>query len=169
VDEVEIFNRALSAAEIQSVFNAGAAGKCKPANRVVTLQVSDGISDEWLFTYWHHVDPRANDQSRAQDDPDGDGLDNMHEFLAGTDPTNPDSAFRILSIMQESNDVRVTWLAGGGRTNVVQGADGVYSTNFTDISSNIFINGIGDQITNYLDFGAATNAPTQYYRIRVAP
>jgi len=42
VDEVEIFNRALSVAEIQSMFNAGSAGKCKappacvppPANMV---------------------------------------------------------------------------------------------------------------------------------------
>ena len=31
VDEVEIFNRALSASEIQEIFNAGSAGKCKPA------------------------------------------------------------------------------------------------------------------------------------------
>ena len=29
IDEVEIFNRALSAAEIQAIFNAGSAGKCK--------------------------------------------------------------------------------------------------------------------------------------------
>lgn len=30
VDEVEVFNRALSQTEIQSIFNAGSAGKCKP-------------------------------------------------------------------------------------------------------------------------------------------
>lgn len=30
IDEVEIFNRALSQAEIQAIFNAGSAGKCKP-------------------------------------------------------------------------------------------------------------------------------------------
>ena len=30
IDEVEIFNVALSASEIQSIFNAGSAGKCKP-------------------------------------------------------------------------------------------------------------------------------------------
>ena len=29
IDEVEIFNRALSASEIQAIFNAGSAGKCK--------------------------------------------------------------------------------------------------------------------------------------------
>src|SRR5262249_37373024 len=30
LDEVEIFNRALSQAEIQAIYNAGGAGKCKP-------------------------------------------------------------------------------------------------------------------------------------------
>ncbi|MGI8821098.1 MAG: LamG-like jellyroll fold domain-containing protein [Chthoniobacterales bacterium] len=30
IDELEIFNRALTATEIQAIFNAGAAGKCKP-------------------------------------------------------------------------------------------------------------------------------------------
>ena len=30
IDEVEIFNRALSASEIQAIDNAGSAGKCKP-------------------------------------------------------------------------------------------------------------------------------------------
>jgi hypothetical protein len=35
IDELEIFRRALSAAEIQSIFNAGAAGKCEPPCGVV--------------------------------------------------------------------------------------------------------------------------------------
>lgn len=30
IDEVEVFNRALSLSEIQAIFNAGSAGKCKP-------------------------------------------------------------------------------------------------------------------------------------------
>ena len=30
IDEVEIFNRALDALEIQAIFDAGSAGKCKP-------------------------------------------------------------------------------------------------------------------------------------------
>ena len=33
IDEVGIFSRALSASEIQSIYNAGSAGKCRPANR----------------------------------------------------------------------------------------------------------------------------------------
>ncbi len=30
IDEAEIYDRALSAAEIKAIFNAGSAGKCKP-------------------------------------------------------------------------------------------------------------------------------------------
>jgi hypothetical protein len=38
IDEVEIFSRALSALEIQAIFDAGSAGKCKDAD-------GDGVND----------------------------------------------------------------------------------------------------------------------------
>ena len=41
IDEVEIYNRALSASEIQAIFNAGSAGKCKPLSTCVTWSSSD--------------------------------------------------------------------------------------------------------------------------------
>lgn len=37
IDEVEIFNRALSPQEIQDLFNAGSAGKCKKETKKVTI------------------------------------------------------------------------------------------------------------------------------------
>lgn len=39
IDEVEIYNRTLSAAEIQALFAAGSAGKCKPSVEKVKLDV----------------------------------------------------------------------------------------------------------------------------------
>ncbi len=39
LDEVEIFNRALSQAEIQAIFNAGSAGKCRDTD-------GDGVTDD---------------------------------------------------------------------------------------------------------------------------
>ena len=45
VDEVEIFNRALSQAEIQAIFDAGSAGKCKPHLRVAPGDVVPGAVD----------------------------------------------------------------------------------------------------------------------------
>lgn len=38
IDEVEIFNRALSAAEIQAIYNAGSAGKCKFVEVVIDIK-----------------------------------------------------------------------------------------------------------------------------------
>lgn len=47
IDEVEIFNRALSAAEIQGIFNAGSAGKCK--NPVDKQDCKDGGWEQFGF------------------------------------------------------------------------------------------------------------------------
>jgi len=40
-DEIEVFNRALSQSEIQSIFNAGSAGKCKPQTELETSEFSE--------------------------------------------------------------------------------------------------------------------------------
>jgi hypothetical protein len=40
IDEVEVFNRALSPAEILAIYNAGSAGKCKPSGAVPTPTLS---------------------------------------------------------------------------------------------------------------------------------
>jgi len=102
-------------------------------------------------------------------DPDGDGMSNTNEFLAGTSPTNSASAFRILSITPVANDVQITWLTVGGRTNVVQAASEMGTNSFSDISPLIVIPGTTEVITNYLDLGGATNAGPRFYRIRLAP
>jgi len=37
IDEAEVYNRALSSAEIQAIFLAGSAGKCRPISRPITV------------------------------------------------------------------------------------------------------------------------------------
>jgi hypothetical protein len=59
---------------------------------------SDGLPDEWMLACFGHIDPRANDLSRAGDDKDGDGLSNLTEFRIGTNPTNGSSNLRITGI-----------------------------------------------------------------------
>ncbi len=100
-------------------------------------------------------------------DADGDGMSNTNEFLAGTDPTNNASAFRIVLIMPVGNDMVVTWQGGAGKTAAVQAVSGDYSTNFADISGGIVIPPGGT--TNYPDTGAATNSVGRFYRVRLVP
>jgi endonuclease/exonuclease/phosphatase family metal-dependent hydrolase len=139
-----------------------------------TLLVRDGISDDWRQQYFGHIEPDASDESRAQDDPDGDGCNNLCEFQAGTDPTDGASYFHITSVAAQGNDVLLAWATGLGRTNVVQVApglpDGSYSNNFTDILPSIVLPaGIGATTTNFSDPGGATNIPSRYYRLRLVP
>ena len=46
----------------------------------------DGIPDSWMLQIFGHATGLASDLSRAQDDADGDGMTNLQEYLAGTDP-----------------------------------------------------------------------------------
>jgi hypothetical protein len=153
-------------------------------NRVATLLVRDGIPDWWRRQYFGHADPNPNDLSRAQDDPDGDGCNNLCEFLAGTNPTNSAAYLHVIGIVETGNDINVTYLGANGdttwtpgvqsRTNILEystgnPADGSYSDNFLSaVQTNILSGGSGLG-TNVMvtDVGGATNTPSRYYRVRV--
>jgi len=83
------------------------------------------------------------------------------------------SAFQITSIAPAGGNVVITWNAVGIGTNVVQatngGPGGGYTNNFQDISGPIIINFAGQTTTNYTDVGGATNRPSRFYRVRLAP
>jgi PKD repeat protein len=108
-------------------------------------------------------------ESSAEADPDGDGMDNLQEFLSGTVPTSSASALRIISVTLEGEDLRVTWTMGGGKTNALQAAagDGGFYTNlFGDI---FIVTNTAGSAANYLDVGATTNVPSRFYRVRLVP
>jgi len=122
----------------------------------------------WQLKYFNCTNcPQADTTA----DPDGDGQNNQAEFLSGTNPTNSQSALRIISAGTVSNDIVITWRTAGGHTNVVQATtgdgNGGYDTNFAYISGLLTITGSGDTMTNYVDVGGATNVPSRYYRVRV--
>jgi hypothetical protein len=108
----------------------------------------------------------------ANGDYDGDGMSNLQEYLAGTDPTNSASALRITSILPEGNDILMTWSAVTNKTYVVQVAtnssDGSYTNAFSDLATVIVPAAPAITETNYLDVGAATNDSSRFYRIRLA-
>ncbi len=141
-------------------------------NGSVTVSLTD------LFACWQlqYFGCTNCPQADASADPDGDGQNNMAEFLAGTDPTNSASALRITSTAAQGANVNITWNTAGGHTNIVQvtsgdGSGGYTTNNFLDIpNSQTILPGFGgDASTNYLDLGGATNVPSRYYRIRLVP
>jgi hypothetical protein len=127
---------------------------------------------QWQILYFTSTNNPAADPFA---DPDGDGQNNLAEFLSGTNPTNSQSALRIISTVRHTTDVVITWTTAGGFTNAVQATtndlNGSFNTNFIDITSppHIIIPGSGDATTSYVDGGGATNSPSRFYRIRLVP
>jgi hypothetical protein len=76
--------------------------------------------------------------------------------------------FAITGIQAIGDDINLTWQTFGNSTNVIQLAnptiDGSYTNVFTNIGS-VFVPGSGLVITNWTDYGGATNFPTRFYRI----
>jgi hypothetical protein len=71
----------------------------------------DGIPDAWMTEHFEHPDGQAGDRSRPGDDADGDGANNWAEYLAGTDPRDPASAFRIVRLEAGTGTNAIHWFA----------------------------------------------------------
>jgi hypothetical protein len=73
----------------------------------------DGLPDDWEMFYFGNLDQGATD------DPDGDGVSNLAEYRAGTDPTKADSAFYV----KTSAATALNWPNLPSRQPVVQFSD----------------------------------------------
>ena len=137
---------------------------------------SAGATPLSAFQSWQvqYFGSTTNPLAAAGADPLGKGISNTNQFLLGLNPTNSASVFRILSATAQSNNVLITWAAAGVRTNMLQATIGDgssnYSNNFVDIPGSLTILPVaGDAVTNYTDFGGATNGASRFYRIRLIP
>jgi len=136
-------------------------------NLVITPEFdadSDGIPNGWEQA--HGLDPLNPDDAAA--DNDSDGMNNLQEYLAGTDLNNAASRFAITSLALTNGQVRVSWSAVGGKSYVVQ-TNSVLGDTFADASPVIAVPGSGETAANYLEAGAAINSQTRFYRIRLGP
>jgi hypothetical protein len=130
------------------------------------FELQPGTTDfaTWQLQYFGGTN---NPQAAPTADPDGDGANNMNEFLAGTNPRNSASVFRVLSVAPQGKDLLVTWQTAGGHTNVLQSSGSLVNGSFSDTSPAIVIPGIGDATNSYLETGAALNGSNGFYRVRL--
>jgi hypothetical protein len=63
----------------------------------------DGLSDAWELLHFGSL------SAVPHDDPDGDGLDNLGEFRAGTDPHDAQSRFEVVEVAEVPGGVAVRW------------------------------------------------------------
>ncbi len=124
----------------------------------------DGIPDWWMLAYFNHATGQVGDDSMANQDADGDGMSNLQEFLAGTDPTDPTSVFRITNVSVLGIDVAVTWTTQPNKTNQLE-SNSTPGTNTPWLSVGSLTAGIG-LLATQTNSGGATN-PATFYRVRL--
>lgn len=70
-----------------------------------TSTANDGIPDAWRAAMFGGTGTTTNSVNCATCDPDGDGMNNLAEFRAGTNPTNAASVFKLTGLNPGSGSV----------------------------------------------------------------
>ena len=113
----------------------------------------DGLPDDWQARYW------GNDPSKwpsANEDSDGDGVSNLKEFLAGTDPTDARSVLRT-RFADNGQGWRVHWDAQPGFVYMLQASTDLAT--WTNVGVARFAAGTNDSVL------VNPNSGRSFYRI----
>jgi hypothetical protein len=166
----------------------GSAGNLGYLNCLQIVDVSTNVappSDSfatWQTHYW--TGGSGNPNAAANADPDGDGIANTNEFLAGFNPTNSAAYPHIISIAKAiPNNLVINYLGASGdntwtpgiaaRTNVLEyttgTANGSYSNNWASTGQTNVLNGGSGagQVTSFTETNVANLGTSRYYRVRV--
>ena len=119
----------------------------------------DGIDDAWQVRYFGLNNPNAGPSS----DPDHDGVDNYHEYVADTNPTNALSWFQIQSVSNAAN-LKVSYLSSSSRKYTLYYRTNLTSGGWTNLPSQTDLPGSGgpDTLTDPSPVG-----PRRFYRVGV--
>jgi hypothetical protein len=118
----------------------------------------DVIPDWWEEQYFGSI---TNCAPAA--DPDGDGMPNLFEYLADTNPTNALSVLRISRIVPEANGLRIEWQGGVAARQFLERSKslGIAGANWVTLYTN---NPPTPLQTNLFDL--LTTNRTLFYRVR---
>jgi fibronectin-binding autotransporter adhesin len=144
----------------------------------VILHVTSGGGD--AYSTWATFYGLSGGNAAGTADPDGDGMSNTNEFLAGFNPANSSARLKITNVVRTgSTDVTITYLGASGdsngspgpKTNVLDVTTGTppsYTNNFVSTGqTNILSGGTGlGQVATFVHTNGATG-PARYYRVRV--
>jgi hypothetical protein len=120
-------------------------------------------SDDWRI---HFFGSATNALAQDNADPDGDGVPNWQEYLAGTDPANPLSCLQFNGAAPASGgskNITLGWLTAPAKNYVLETSPTLGGPNWTAVNTNV---GDGNQFQLSIP-GASGSA--RFYRISVRP
>lgn len=122
---------------------------------------ANGIPDWWENLYSGSIHGLV-----ATNDDDGDGLNNYQEWVAGTDPTNAASVFRIEAMQWSNNTAILTFQGWSNRLYSVDAESALpTNSNWSRISPAPFP-GVGG-LTSWVDTNSLVAPTSQFYRMNV--
>ena len=130
----------------------------------LAARLADAISDEWKIRFFGDVE---NPLAAPDADPDGDGVTNLIEYLAGTDPTDATSRPRLTATPALTNGhasgLTLRLLTAPGKLYVSEWSTSLIAPNWRPFATNY-----GDGFSSDI---ATPSAPsgTGFYRLRVLP
>jgi hypothetical protein len=127
------------------------------------LQTPSITSDEWKIRFFGSL---TNSLAGDNVDADGDGMRNWQEYLAGTDPTNPDSVLRFGGggcFTNGTNGLVIGWLTAPGKTYILESMPAFGGHDWMPVNTNLGNGYMYQFIQNNISGNAA------FYRIRLQP
>ena len=120
----------------------------------------DGLPDKWEIAHFGAIDdPRGTPDL----DPDADGLNNLAEWAAGTDPLDAQSGLRILSLDRVGSEWRIGFSSVSGKVYRVECCDDLVTANWQPLTNAVTGQGTVTEIRD-----AALGDPRQrFYRVRL--
>jgi hypothetical protein len=91
----------------------------------------DRLPDWWELEFF------GNLTQGPDDDPDGDGFTNWQEYVADTDPTDPNSCLRISGLQAGAGGIEIHWQGGIAATQYLQRADALAAGSWINILTNV--------------------------------
>ncbi|MDB6057732.1 MAG: hypothetical protein JWO95_1576, partial [Verrucomicrobiales bacterium] len=119
----------------------------------------DGMDDDWEMTYFGDL---SHDGTA---DTDADGLTDLQEFQAGTNPINNDSVLRCLAVATSAGGATIYWSAIPGRNYRIEYKTSIDDPTWTTLASSV----------TALTATASTTDPAapfntqRFYRVTVLP
>jgi Tol biopolymer transport system component len=121
-------------------------------------QDDDGMDDDWEILWF-------GDLSRdGTEDDDGDGLNNLDEFKAGTNPVEPLSVVRVNVVEAvPSGQKRLVWSSVPGRTYVIQAKSDLTVPDWENLAGSV----TATSSTTVVDLDVGTSLKHRYFRLLV--
>ena len=119
----------------------------------------DGLADAWEQQYFGSLNANPGD------DPDGDGMNNLREFRAGTNPTDAQSVFELVDISKVANGISVRWSSQSDRSYRVRRSATLLTTpaDYQVVQAGLAAT---PPVNQFIDTTVGTNAPF-FYRIEI--